>query len=652
MLPPADMNNSEPWYLTLKRSSSPITLYFAHTYKVIEWSIYENEKLLLFDNHSENNERSAEQFSAAPLQCIENESDLSIENDTNKACDDDSIKIVSSFSENYLSIKDTINVINDVVQLIDEASCSSKMNSNVEIVSSFSENHLNMKDTIDVIDDVVQLVNEASCSSKISNVEEYSTGLEMQGMSSPAIDPAKWLISPSLVEHFILNQPRQDISNIDFIKTRRIYGKYLRQLPRDIFSRKLHNGQTQIRDWLLYSSSKNALFCFHCLLFSKGKSLLGNIQYGLKNWAKCYDKVQKHEISPLHCESVRIWYLRTQRTKNNSIDKVLKKEMWSSRHEACKGVLSGYKEILEVLKTLSEDTTQSPPTRHEANSIKKKLEKLEFVFMLKVWTPILQRFDATSKTLQSKDINLSIVVSLYESLEFYVQGCRKLFDNILNKSKELCGKSTFSWEKSRVIKKKRYFDDSNSTDTIHHGDDKMKNETFYVIIDTLSSHLCERKKAYINIHSNFGFLNNLINLDSLTLREKALHIVNIYNQDIDTLFIEKIIQFKKIAKSFSEEDLTINGLFTKLSNSPLALTFPNVLIILRIYACMPCSNASSERSFSVLRRIKNYLRSTLSQNKTSSLTLLCIENDILRNMDWSDTIHTFLSVKVRKKDFK
>ncbi|KAL5238866.1 hypothetical protein ACI65C_006276 [Semiaphis heraclei] len=582
--------------------------------------------------------KSAEQFSAAPLQCIENESDLSIENDTNKACDDDSIKIVSSFSENHLNMKDTIDVIDDVVQLVDEiscsskmnsnveivssfsenhlnmkdtidviddvvqlvdeASCSSKMNSNVEIVSSFSENHLNMKDTIDVIDDVVQLVNEASCSSKISNVEEYSTGLEMQGMSSPAIDPAKWLINPSLVEHFILNQPRQDISYIDFSKTRRIYGKYLRQLPREIFSRKLHNGQTQIRDWLLYSSSKNALFCFHCLLFSKGKSLLGNIQYGLKNWAKCYDKVQKHEISPLHCESVRIW--------------------WSSRHEACKGLLSGYKEILEVLKTLSEDTTQSPPTRHEANSIKKKLEKLVCFHVEK----------------------------------FYVQGYRKLFDNILNKSKELCGKSTFSWEKSRVIKKKRYFDDSNSTDTIHHGDDKMKNETFYVIIDTLSSHLCERKKAYINIHSNFGFLNNLINLDSLTLREKALHIVNIYNQDIDTLFIEEIIQFKKIAKSFSEEDLTINGLFTKLSNSPLALTFPNVLIILRIYACMPCSNASSERSFSVLRRIKNYLRSTLSQNKTSSLTLLCIENDILRNMDWSDTIHTFLSVKVRKKDFK
>lgn len=85
-------------------------------------------------------------------------------------------------------------------------------------------------------------------------------------MSGPAIDPAKWSINSLLVEYFILNQPRQDISKIDFNKTRRIYGKYLRQLPRDIFSRKLHNGQTQIRDWLL----KKCIILFSlCSVFRK-----------------------------------------------------------------------------------------------------------------------------------------------------------------------------------------------------------------------------------------------------------------------------------------------------------------------------------------------------------------------------------------------
>jgi len=72
----------------------------------------------------------------------------------------------------------------------------------------------------------------------------------------------------------------------------------------------------------------------------------------------------------------------------------------------------------------------------------------------------------------------------------------------------------------------------------------------------------------------------------------------------------------------------MNGLLKKLSNSPLKTTFPNVLIIVRIFACMQGTNASGERSFSVFRRVKNNSRSTLSQDKISSLSLLkmrCLE---------------------------
>jgi len=53
---------------------------------------------------------------------------------------------------------------------------------------------------------------------------------------------------------------------------------------------------------------------------------------------------------------------------------------------------------------------------------------------------------------------------------------------------------------------------------------------------------------------------------------------------------------------------------------------------------MPCTNASGKRSFSVLRSGKNYLRSTLSQDKTSSLSLLSIENEMHRRIDWSSII--------------
>jgi len=43
--------------------------------------------------------------------------------------------------------------------------------------------------------------------------------------------------------------------------------------------------------------------------------------------------------------------------------------------------------------------------------------------------------------------------------------------------------------------------------------------------------------------------------------------------------------------------------------------FPNIAIILRIYLYFMCSNSSGERSFSKLKRIKNELRSSMSQRR-------------------------------------
>ncbi len=51
---------------------------------------------------------------------------------------------------------------------------------------------------------------------------------------------------------------------------------------------------------------------------------------------------------------------------------------------------------------------------------------------------------------------------------------------------------------------------------------------------------------------------------------------------------------------------------------------PDVAIFLTI----PVTVASAERSFSKLKLIKNYFRSTMSQEKLSTLSILSIENEL------------------------
>jgi len=64
---------------------------------------------------------------------------------------------------------------------------------------------------------------------------------------------------------------------------------------------------------------------------------------------------------------------------------------------------------------------------------------------------------------------------------------------------------------------------------------------------------------------------------------------------------------------------------------------------------MPISNSSGERSFSVLKRVKNYLRSTMSENSLNDMAILYIEQEILVDINISKIIDDFARIKSRKK---
>jgi len=62
--------------------------------------------------------------------------------------------------------------------------------------------------------------------------------------------------------------------------------------------------------------------------------------------------------------------------------------------------------------------------------------------------------------------------------------------------------------------------------------------------------------------------------------------------------------------------------------------FLNACIAYRIILTIPISDASAERSFSKLKLLKSYLRSTMSQDRLNSLVLISIENNFVKNLDF------------------
>ena len=65
-----------------------------------------------------------------------------------------------------------------------------------------------------------------------------------------------------------------------------------------------------------------------------------------------------------------------------------------------------------------------------------------------------------------------------------------------------------------------------------------------------------------------------------------------------------------------------------LSEARASGSFPAIATLLHIFATLPVTTASNERSFSALKRLKNYLRATMSQPRLNGLTMLHVHKDM------------------------
>ena len=91
--------------------------------------------------------------------------------------------------------------------------------------------------------------------------------------------------------------------------------------------------------------------------------------------------------------------------------------------------------------------------------------------------------------------------------------------------------------------------------------------------------------------------------------------------DVSSELVQKIMHLKAIHTSnLGEKPLNPIQLLNALAET----SFPNCCVALRIYCTLLVTVAEAERSFSVLKRIKNYLRSTMCQMRLTSLGTLAV----------------------------
>lgn len=120
---------------------------------------------------------------------------------------------------------------------------------------------------------------------------------------------------------------------------------------------------------------------------------------------------------------------------------------------------------------------------------------------------------------------------------------------------------------------------------------------------------------------------------------------------MDEYFPQECIHLKKLLNSEIKLESPLD-LVQALYENKLISSFPNINICLRIFFSIMVTNASGERSFSTLKRVKTYLRNSIAQENLNSLAIVSINKDILDEIDTNCIIEKFASLKARKRFFK
>ena len=202
---------------------------------------------------------------------------------------------------------------------------------------------------------------------------------------------------------------------------------------------------------------------------------------------------------------------------------------------------------------------------------------------------------------------------------------------------------------------KKIFDyegeDTGCTRALENARESFRIGTYLPIVDTLIAEVRRRKSVYCTLQQNFNFLLNLDTWAISDIKNAASKLLKVYASNLDSDFLSEVVHFTfhlRSSPDLGSKTNTAQAQLSYLKKNCLIETFPNVAIILRIYLALPVANTEGERSFSALKRVKNYLRSSQMQNHVCDFCIVAIEKSFTKSMSFEEIIDKFATTKCRK----
>jgi hypothetical protein len=207
-----------------------------------------------------------------------------------------------------------------------------------------------------------------------------------------------------------------------------------------------------------------------------------------------------------------------------------------------------------------------------------------------------------------------------------------------------------SFPVKRRSTRKMQFDEASSEEEILEAERAFQVKYFYVVVDMANTSLKTRFEDLMVFKNIFGFLlssSTLKSMNDIDLEECCTKFAETFSHDGSSdVEVHELISEVKIMKfTLPDGELSAMEMFKHVRDVDC---YPNLSIAYRILFTVPMTVASAERSFSKLKLLKNYLRTTMTQERLNGLATLCIEKRLLDEIDINIIINDFVSRNVRR----
>ena len=329
--------------------------------------------------------------------------------------------------------------------------------------------------------------------------------------------------------------------------------------------------------------------------------------------------------------------------------RVLCPTRWTVQAQALQSIIRNYQVLLQLWEA-SLEFVKEAEMRSRIQGVSVCMQSFEFFFGLVLAELLLNHSDNLSKTLQSPRLSAAQGQKIAQMTVCTLQSLRS-DDNFLlfwTKVKKMASDLEVNNPVlPRQRKRPRRYEDGSAEGAFPDKVEDLYRVVYFEAIDLIVNCIKDRfdQPGYQQYRKLEELLVNAANKEPYD--EHLKQITDFYKGDFDTRILE--LQLDVMACNIPRDSPTdTHNLASVLQYlrdcfSAQKELMSEVCKVVSLVLVMPATNALSERSFSSLRRVKSYLRSTMTQARLNHAMVLHVHRDLTDNLSLVEVANDFVS---------